>query len=130
MASSQGHLTFTLQRYEGNLPMKIQNSDIPHTSFPSLAPSSTCIPYPCCLSWLLHTIPYLHTMLPRAGYMLVLPKNHGLQNAQNNHSCVTSTDKMTECYKGSLYPGFTTTRFCSSLHTKKLGNKLSIISKR
>jgi len=42
---------------------------------------------------------------------------------------VTSTDMMAECYNGSLYPGITATHFCMNLHTKKLGNELSIISK-
>jgi len=40
--------------------------------------------YPILAIYLGYCVPYLylHTIFPRAGYMLVLPNNHGLQNAQ------------------------------------------------
>jgi hypothetical protein len=62
--------------------MNIKNSGIPHTSLPSFVSSTFCIPYPCHLPWLPRTIPLSPLNAPRAGNMLVLPKNHVLQNTQ------------------------------------------------
>lgn len=47
--------------------------------------------YPFLAIYLGYCIPYLylHTIFPSAGYMLVLPKNHGLQNAQKIDKTIT-----------------------------------------
>ena len=47
--------------------------------------------YPILAVYLGYCVPhlYLHTIFPRAGYMLILPKNHGLQNAQKIDKTIT-----------------------------------------